>query len=205
MKYTITTGDCADISTDCLVVGVYAGSKLTPSAVAVDQAAGGLLKRLVKRGDIEGASGHTLLVPCEDALRAPRLLVVGLGDANQLDADEFLAVVRSAAVAVRRTGATNATVTLAEAKVKQRDLGGRTRIIVEAFALSGYRFDQLKSKKSKSRNWALSKIILPLQRKHSVAAVRRSVREGEAISSGVKLARAAFTGGRPRGCKPAGC
>ena len=108
MKYTITTGDFADISTDCLVVGVYAGSKLTPSAVAVDQAAGGLLKRLVKRGDIEGTSGHTLLVPCENDLRVPRLLVVGLGDANQLDAAEFLAVVRSAAAALRRTGATNA-------------------------------------------------------------------------------------------------
>ena len=136
MKYTITTGDCADISTDCLVVGVYAGSKLTPSAIAVDQAAGGLLKRLAKRGDIEGASGHTLLVPREDDLRALRLLVVGLGDANQLDADEFLAVVRSAATALQRTGATNAAVTLAEAKVKQRDLGDRTRIIVEAFAVS---------------------------------------------------------------------
>ena len=147
MKYTITTGDCADISTDCLVVGVYAGSKLTPSAIAVDQASGGLLKRLVKRGDIEGTSGHTLLVPCEDALRTPRLLVVGLGDANQLDADEFLAVVRSAATALQRTGATNAAVTLAEAKVKQRNLGDRTRIIVEAFSVSHYRFDYLKSKK----------------------------------------------------------
>ena len=114
MKYTITTGDCADISTACLVVGVSAGRTLTPSAVAVDQAAGGLLKRLVKRGDIEGASGHTLLVPCEDDLRPPRVLVVGLGDANQLDADEFSAVVQSAATALLRTGATNAAVTLAE-------------------------------------------------------------------------------------------
>ena len=168
MKYTITTGGCADISTDCLVVGVYAGSKLTPSAVAVDKAAGGLLKRLVKRGDIEGISGHTLLVPCEDTLRTPRLLVVGLGDANQLDADEFLTIVRSAAATLRRTGATNAAVTLGEAKVKQRDLGGRTRIIVEAFSLSGYRFDRLKNKKSKSRKRTLSKIVLPLQKKHSV-------------------------------------
>ena len=189
MKYTITTGDCADISTDCLVVGVYAGSKLTPSAIAVDQAAGGLLKRLAKRGDIEGESGHTLLVPCEDHLRAPRLLVVGLGDANQLDADEFLAVVQSAATALQRTGATNAAVTLAEAKVKQRDLGDRTRIIVEAFAASRYRFDRLKSKKSKSKNRTLSKIVLHVQGKSLVSAARRSVREGEAISSGVQLAR----------------
>ena len=157
MKYTITTGDCADISTDCLVVGVYAGKKLTPSAIAVDQATGGLLKRLAKRGDIEGVSGHTLLVPCEDYLRARRLLMVGLGDANQLDADEFLAVVRSAATALQRTGAANAAVTLAEAKVKQRDLGERARIIVEAFSASRFRFDRLKSKKSKSENRILSK------------------------------------------------
>ena len=115
MKYTITTGDCADISTDCLVVGVYAGSKLTPSAITIDHATNGLLKRLAKRGDFEGASGHTLLVPCEDNWRTPRLLVVGLGDANQLDADEFLTVIRSVATALQRTGATNAAVTLAEA------------------------------------------------------------------------------------------
>ena len=152
MKHTITTGDCADISTDCLVVGVYAGSKLTPSALAVDQASGGVLKRLAKRGDIEGVSGHTLLLPCENNLRAARLLVVGLGEATQLDADEFLAVVQSAATALQRTGAANAAVTLAEAKVKQRDFGERTRIIVEAFSVSPYRFNHLKSKKSKSKN-----------------------------------------------------
>ena len=189
MKYTITTGDCADISTDCLVVGVYAGSKLSPSAIAVDQASGGLLKRLSKQGDIEGTSGHTLLVPCDDYLRARRLLVVGLGDANQLDADEFSAVVRSAAMTLQRTGATNAAVTLGEAKVKQRDLGGRIRTIVEAFALSGYRFDRLKSKKTKTKNRALSKIVLPVQDKSLVPTVRRSIREGEAISNGIQLAR----------------
>jgi leucyl aminopeptidase len=189
MKYTITTGDCADIYTDCIVVGVYAPNKLTPSAIAVDQAAGGLLKRLSKRGDIEGTSGHTLLIPCEDHLRAPRLLVVGLGDANQLDADEFSAAIRSAATALQRTGATNAAVTLVDAKVKQRDVGARTRIIVEAFAVSRYRFDRLKSKKIKSKNNALSKIIVPVQDKSSVAAVRRSVHEGEAVSSGIQLAR----------------
>jgi leucyl aminopeptidase len=189
MKYTITTGDCADISTDCLVVGVYAGSKLSPSAITVDQASGGLLKRLSNQGDIEGTSGHTLLVPCDDYLRARRLLVVGLGDANQLDADEFSAVVRSAAMTLQRTGATNAAVTLGEAKVKQRDLGGRIRTIVEAFALSGYSFDRLKSKKSKTKNRTLSKIVVPVQDKSLVTAVRRSIREGEAISSGIQLAR----------------
>jgi leucyl aminopeptidase len=189
MKYTITTRDCVNISTDCLVVGVYAGSKLTPSAMAVDRAAGGMLKRFVKQGDIEGVLGHTLLVPCQDHLRTPRLLIVGLGDVNQLDSDEFLTVVRSVATALQRTGATNAAVTLAEAKVKQRDLGDRTRIIVEAFSASRYRFDNLKSKKSESTNTKLSKIILTVQEQSSVADVRRSVREGSAISCGVELAR----------------
>ena len=38
-------------------------------------------------------------------------------------------------------------------------------------------------------NRAVSKIVLPLQRKHSATSVRRSIREGEAISSGVQHAR----------------
>ena len=54
IKYTIKTSDSLGISTDCLVVGVYADYKLTPTATRVDQSSKGLIKNLLKRGDISG-------------------------------------------------------------------------------------------------------------------------------------------------------
>ena len=125
MKYTTKTGDFANISTDCLVFGVYSGSKFTPTAIAVDRATTGWLKRLAKQGDIDGTLGQTLLLPCEGHIPAKRLLVVGLGDEKQLDSHEFSNTLLSAAQALLSTGASTAAITLAEAKVKDRSFEDR--------------------------------------------------------------------------------
>jgi len=186
MKYTIKTGDFANISTDCLVVGIYAGSKFTPGAMAADRASGGLMKQLAKQGDLSGAAGQTLLVPCQDKLRAARLLIVGLGDEKELDTEEYASAIRSTARSLQNTGAATAAITLAEAKVKGRSFEDRTRMIVEGFSASYYRFDQLKNKKSKKQ--ILSRIVLPVQNTSSVSSVRKSALEGQAVSNGVQLA-----------------
>jgi len=187
MKYTTKPGDFANISTDCLVLGVYSGSKFTPTATAVDRATTGWLKRLAKQGDIDGTSGQTLLLPCEDHIPAKRLLLVGLGDEKQLDAHEFSTTLLSAAQVLLSTGASTAAITLAEAKVKDRSFEDRGRMIVESLATSSYRFDRLKNKKQKKQT--LSRITLPIQKSSTLSSTRRSIAEGQAISNGKKLAR----------------
>ena len=89
MKYTVKTTNFANTPTDCLVLGVYIGSKFTPSATATDRATKGLLTKLSKQGDISGACGNTLMVPTNDLIPAKRLLIFGLGDPKTLDSEEF--------------------------------------------------------------------------------------------------------------------
>ncbi len=69
--------ESTELRTDCLVVGLFSGNKLTRSATAIDRATGGLLKRLIQQGDLEGSLGQTLLVPGGNTLPALRFLVVG--------------------------------------------------------------------------------------------------------------------------------
>ena len=186
MKYTVKTTNFANIPTDCLVLGVYIGSKFTPSATATDRASKGLLKQLYKQGDIDGTCGRSLMVPTNDLIPAKRLLIIGLGEPKTLDSEEFSNILKVVGTALQNTGSKNVAITLAEAKVKDRSFEQRSRMIVESFSRSYYRFDTLKRKKSKTEN--LEKITLLAQSTTSATTVRKSVAEGQAISNGVKLA-----------------
>ena len=63
MEYTATSGNPEKQRTDCLVLGVFESGQLSASAEQLDRASEGLVARLVKRGDITGKPGQTLLLP----------------------------------------------------------------------------------------------------------------------------------------------
>ena len=55
MKINLTSADPISLKTDCLVVGILNGGKLTVSAKKADKSMGGIIQRLVDDGDIKGA------------------------------------------------------------------------------------------------------------------------------------------------------
>ncbi|MCS5574740.1 MAG: leucyl aminopeptidase, partial [Pseudomonadales bacterium] len=83
MRINLTSADPSTLKTDCLVIGILADGKLTPSAQKADRANQGLIRRLVKDGDIQGNSGDTLVVPGLSSSTAKRLLLVGLGKTSK--------------------------------------------------------------------------------------------------------------------------
>ena len=54
------TETLANLPSACLVVGAYQDGQLTASATAVDTLSGGLLGRLIARGDLEAVAGKSL-------------------------------------------------------------------------------------------------------------------------------------------------
>tara|TARA_B110000503_G_scaffold97853_1_gene146732 strand:- start:1217 stop:1396 length:180 start_codon:yes stop_codon:yes gene_type:complete len=54
MKYGTHTGNAAKAKSQCAIVGVYENGQLSPSAMVLDQASKGYLKKILKRGDISG-------------------------------------------------------------------------------------------------------------------------------------------------------
>ena len=63
MDFSIKRGPINTQKTACLVLGVNTGKSLSDIATTVDKRTRGAISRIVKRGDISGKPGSSLLLP----------------------------------------------------------------------------------------------------------------------------------------------
>ena len=188
MEFAVKSGNPEKQRTACLVLGVYESRRLTVSAEQFDAAVGGYLGNLLRRGDLEGKPGQSLLLFNVPEALCERVLLVGCGRERDLDDRRFQQIMTHVATALNETGATEAVVYLTDLAVKGRDLNWKIRQMVEVVEGSQYRFDLLKSKKDAPRR-SLRKIILSVPGRRELAGGEQAVIEGVAISAGVKLTK----------------
>ena len=79
MEFSIRSGSPEKQRSACVVVGVFEPRKLSVPAEVIDNAGRGYLGDLVRRGDMEGKLGSTLLLHNVPGTLADRVLLVGLG------------------------------------------------------------------------------------------------------------------------------
>ena len=87
----------ANAKTECLVVGVFEQQPLAGLAKALDAASKGLLARMVKRGELDGKLGSTLMLHEVAGWSPARVLFVGLGREDKLSQKAFNEATRAAA------------------------------------------------------------------------------------------------------------
>ena len=78
MEFSTIKGNPENRATPCIVVGAYAEDKLSPSAEALDRSSAGALREVLRRGDMQGKLGSTLLLYRVPGVDAERVLLVGL-------------------------------------------------------------------------------------------------------------------------------
>lgn len=79
MQYQIKTGAPEKQRTACVIAGVFERRKLSDAAKALDKASGGALQAAMRRGDMDGAAGTTLLLHGLKGVASERVLLIGLG------------------------------------------------------------------------------------------------------------------------------
>ena len=79
MEFSIKSGSPEKQRSACVVVGVFDNRKLSLSAELVDRASNGYISEIIRRGDMEGKLGATLLLHNVRGTLADRVLLVGLG------------------------------------------------------------------------------------------------------------------------------
>ncbi|MGB8518262.1 MAG: M17 family peptidase N-terminal domain-containing protein, partial [Gallionella sp.] len=79
MEFSIKQSNSEKQRSACVVVGVYAGGKLSPAALSLDRAANNHLSDVIARGDMEGKLASTLVLHGVAGINAERVLLVGLG------------------------------------------------------------------------------------------------------------------------------
>jgi leucyl aminopeptidase len=187
MEYQVKTGDLTKQATSCLVVGVYADRKLGKAAQAVDRAANRAFSRQLARSGFEGTAGKTQMLHELPGVAAQRVLAVGLGEPDKLDAQALRKALGGAARALASGSVADAMIALTADAV---DLPGRTvaRDVVASIEEAVYRFDQLKSK-AKPPKVPLARVGLLAVDRSAVSALRGGIAAGEAIAVGARIAK----------------
>jgi len=188
VEFSIKSGSPEKQRSACVVVGVFEPRKLTLPAELLDKAANNYISDIVRRGDMEGKSGTTLLLHNVPGTLSDRILLVGLGKEKDFREKEFSGAIRTAVKTLNETGAFDATIFLTELAVRKRSVAWRVRQTVIIAQDATYKFDLFKSKKDDVRR-PLRKLTLGVERRNELAQAEEALAQGLAIAEGVALAK----------------
>ena len=177
MEFTIKSGSPEKQRSACVVVGVFDNRKLSLSAELIDRASNGYVSEIIRRGDMEGKLGATLLLHNVRGTLADRVLLIGLGKERDFRDKEFRTAIRSAVTLLNETGSYEAVVYLTEEKVKRREVAWRVEHAVIVAMEAVYRFEQMKSEPAEVRR-PLRKLTLSVPQRSDLSAGETATARG---------------------------
>jgi len=186
MDFSIKSGNPEKQRTACVIVGINHSRQLTAAAKALDNVSKKYISNLVRRGDIVGKVGQSLLLHNVPGTLADRVLLIGCGRERELDEIQYRKIIGVCVKRLRDTGATEAVNYISELNVKGQDLYWKIRQVVEVSNHIIYEFNEFKSKKAVK---SLRKMTLTVPSRRELSIGEQAVKEGSAIAAGVKLSR----------------
>jgi leucyl aminopeptidase len=188
MEFGIKSGNPEKQRTACLIVGVMEPRKLTPSARAIDERSKKHLSNILRRGDLQGAAGQSLLLHGVPGTLADRVLLVGCGRERDLGDRQYRTILESSVREAAKTGASDAVSCLPELNVKGRDYHWKLRLALEAASHVTYEFREFKSKKRSSEK-SLRRLTVMVPSRRELPVGEKAAAEARAIAKGMKLTR----------------
>src|SRR6202007_3419613 len=145
MEFTLKNGRAEKQRSACVVVGVFDNRKLSLASERIDRASNGYVSEIIRRGDMEGKLGNTLLLHNVRGTLADRVLLVGLGKERDFREREFRSAMRAAVRLLNETGSYEAVIYLTEEKVKRREVAWRVEHAVVVAMEAVYGLHPMKS------------------------------------------------------------
>jgi leucyl aminopeptidase len=188
VEFSIKHAQPGRSKTGCAIVGVFDSRKLSTSAAALDEAAQGHLSKIVRRGDMEGKAGSTLLLHNIPGVSCERVLLVGLGREAEFGVKQYREAVAASVRALNATGAADAELHLASLEVDGRDAAWRAQQAVTIAQESVYRFEAMKSRKDSTKH-ALEELVLAFTDRGQTRAAESGLAHGAALAAGMALTK----------------
>jgi len=188
MEFNVKSGNPEKQRSACVVVGVFEPRRLSATAEQLDAASDGYLSNLIRRGDMDGRAGQTLMLYDVPHTLCDRVLLVGLGKEREFQERAFRDALSTVTRLLNDGGTTEAVFFLTELPLKGRDTAWKVRQAAIQAKGAIYRFEQLKSKKEPQRR-PLRKITFSVPSRRELSEAETALRQGEAIAAGMELAR----------------
>ena len=200
MDIRVVAEDVTKFKGDALVVNMFEGVKTPGGATgAVDAILGGAIRKLIQAGEVTGKWGEQTLLHTSGVLLADRVLVVGLGKAEDFTLDRVRQVSAEASkhlrkIAARRIGTIvhGAGTHVGAHAGAQTATGGlnaaqAAQALAEGAMLGLYRFTRYKKNDEDARE---IEVLTILERDHEkVRAMSEAVRRGRLLAEATNSAR----------------
>ena len=175
------------VAADCLAIGLFDDDALSGTALAVDKACRGAIKRLKASGDLPVRAGEVQIIAAPRGVSAGRLVVVGLGKRRGFNQRGWRKAVSAAVGAVMKTHCVH----LAVAIDQPDDAAGAYylgRAVADLTGSAMYRINDFKTanKPPKSR---IRKVSVPGLSAPERKEAARGLAQGAAISGGQAMLR----------------
>jgi len=149
MQITLETKPYATFETDALVSYIFEENEpLQSHLVEIDQSANGLLKKLVKSGELTGKSLEFTLIHAPAGLAAPRLLLVGAGKREQFNGATLRKLAGAATRSLKGKGAKKIAFLVGENDANE----ATAQAITEAVITANFETDKYKTEKKGEKN-----------------------------------------------------
>ncbi|AXQ29702.1 leucyl aminopeptidase [Solimonas sp. K1W22B-7] len=191
MEYFVKSGNPEKQRVACVIVGIF--DRRAPSAAAetIDRAGDGIIGSVMRRGDMDGKLGQTLLLHNVPGTFADRVLLVGLGKERSFDEAAFRKAMVASAKALRATGSIDAVNFITHLPIKGRDYQWNVQQSVLVTEDTYYRFDECRGEKAREDlpTSKLERYTFDVPRRSDLPAGEKGLVEALAIAKGVNLAK----------------
>ena len=188
MEFSIKSSSPEKQRTGCLVIGIYEGLKFSNAAALLNKASDDSFGDLVRRGDIDGKVGTTLLLHNVQGTKSQRVLLVGLGKETAFNEKSYRDACRAAVKALLNTPAVDSSFYLSETPIKKRSSAWKVRQAALIFQETAYRFDAFKTK-NPAPTAKLSRVKLMVEQQKDISEAETALQQALAIAAGQSLAR----------------
>src|SRR5438477_13134126 len=184
MQITLVTQPFAAIETDALVSYVFEETDLVQGRIAeIDQADGGLLRKLAKSGELTGKMLEFTLVHAPAGLKAARLLLVGVGKREQYSIAALRKVAGAALRHLKARSVKNFAFLVREGHAAEESV----QAIAEGVLAGNFETDKYKTDKKNDRN--IETVLLAGSSDAERAAAEKGLSKGRIIAEAQNFTR----------------
>lgn len=197
MEFAVKVGHPLKQKIGCIILPIYESVKIPDQIKKLDAHLATQISALVKKGDIEGKIGQTLLFhpalsssASHAAEKFERVLLVGCGKGKQLTEAQYKEIIQASTQALKKCNTTDAYSFLTEIEVHQREISWKIKYATEFMRELDYEFVDFKTKKSYTpKIKRLRKFYWLIENKKALYAAETALEQAVAVSDGMALTK----------------
>ncbi len=188
MRYLTKTASAEDFATQCLILGVFDGKQPGASIAGLPASARKSILAALKKGDLGENSAATLMLYGPPGFKAERVLLLSLGEKKSFSGKKLASAMETAIALLNKNAARDCALLMPEEFQDHNEAYAAARGLVIAAEEQLYHFDQCKSKKNRPKK-PLGKLTLLTPDRKRANTLKKAVKHGSAIASGMNLAK----------------